>query len=69
MGLTMLQKISSYFRKPEPASAVLLNAVDIDERINGTRSKRARIRDTLRRYERGGLKETQAVEELLKILR
>jgi hypothetical protein len=69
MGLTMLQKISSYFRKPEPGPAVLLNAVDIDERINGTRSKRSRIRDTLRRYERGGLKEAQAVEELLKILR
>jgi hypothetical protein len=63
MGMTMLQKLSSYFRKPPPAPP------DIDERINGTRSKRARIRDTLRRYERGGLKETQAVEELLKIRR
>ncbi len=67
--MTMLQKLSSYFRKPPPAPVVLLHAADIDERINGTRSKRARIRDTLRRYERGGLKEAQAVEELLKILR
>jgi len=65
----MLHRISSYFRKPEPAPVLLLHAADIDERINGTRSKRARIRDTLRKYEKGGLKEAQAVEELLKILR
>jgi hypothetical protein len=65
----MLQKLSSYFWKPEPVPAVLLHSAHIDERINGTRSKRARIRDTLRRYEQGGLKEAQAVEELLKILR
>jgi hypothetical protein len=65
----MLQKFSSYFRKPAPAPVIMLKAADIDERINGTRSKRARIRDTLRRYENGGLKEGQAVEELLQILR
>lgn len=65
----MLHMISSYFRKPVPAPVAILNAADIDERINGTRSKRARIRDTLRKYEKGGLKEAQAVEELLKILR
>lgn len=65
----MLQMISSYFRKPEPVPAVLLNTAEIDERINGSRSKRARIRDTLRQYEKGALKESQAVEELLKILR
>lgn len=65
----MLQKLSSYFRKPEPGPGVLLHAADIDERINGTRSKRAKIRDTLRRYEQGQLKEAQAVEELLRILR
>jgi hypothetical protein len=65
----MLQIISSYFRKPEPAPVALLSTADIDERVNGTRSKRARIRDTLRQYERGSLKEAQAVEELLKILR
>jgi hypothetical protein len=65
----MLQMISSYFRKPISAPVILLNAADLDERINGTRSKRARIRDTLRQYEKGGLKEAQAVEELLKILK
>ena len=65
----MLQTISSYFRKPAPAPVALLNTADIDEWINGTRSKRARIRDTLRKYERGGLQEAQAVEELLKILK
>ncbi len=67
--MTMLHKISNYFRKPVPPPALLLHAADIDERIGGTRSKRARIRDTLRRYEKGSLKEAQAVEELLKILR
>jgi hypothetical protein len=69
MGMMMLQKISTYFRKPAPAPVALIHAVDLDERINGTRSKRARIRETLRRYEQGRLKESQAVEELLKILR
>jgi hypothetical protein len=67
--MTMLQKLSNYFRKHEPAPVALLHVADIDDRINGTRSKRARIRETLRRYERGGLKEAHAVEELLKILR
>lgn len=67
--MTMLQRISRYFRKPAPPPAVVSRAADIDERINGTRSKRARIRDTLRRYEQGALKEGEAVEELLKILR
>jgi hypothetical protein len=65
----MLQKISTYFRKPGLAPVDALHAADIDERINGTQSKRARIRETLRRYEQGRLKESQAVEELLKILR
>lgn len=65
----MLQMISSYFRKPVSAPVTLMSAADLDERINGSRSKRARIRDTLRRYEKGGLKEAQAVEELLKILK
>lgn len=67
--MIMLHKLSRYFRKPEPPLKVLLHAADIDQRVNGTRSKRARIRDTLRRYEQGGLKENQAVEEILKILK
>jgi hypothetical protein len=67
--MTMLQKISTYFRKPASAPVAVVQVADLDERINGTRSKRARIRETLRRYEQGSLKENQAVEELLKILR
>lgn len=65
----MLQKISGYFRKPVPAPVAAMQVSELDERINGTRSKRARIRETLRKYEQGALKENQAVEELLKILK
>jgi len=67
--MTMFQKFSGYFRKLDTAPAILLHPADIDERINGSRSKRARIRDTLRRYEKGGLTESAAVEELLNVLR
>jgi hypothetical protein len=39
-----------------------------DEQVGSSRSKHAQIRDVLRQYERGSLKEAEAVEELLKIL-
>jgi hypothetical protein len=67
--MRLLQMVQTYFRKPEPPPAIQLQVAHTDERVGSSRSKRAQIREVLRQYERGSLKETEAVEELLKILR
>ena len=67
--MRLLQKAQTYFRKPELPPVIQRQATTPDERVGNSRSKRAQIRDVLRQYERGSLKEAEAVEELLKILR
>jgi hypothetical protein len=67
--MRLLQRVQTYFRKPEPPSAIQLQVAHTAERVGSSRSKRAQIRDVLRQYERGSLKEAEAVEELLKVLR
>jgi len=68
-NMRLLQRVQSYFRKPEFSPAIRPQAAAPDEAVGISRSKRAQIRDVLRQYERGSLKEAEAVEELLKILR
>jgi hypothetical protein len=65
----LLQKAQTYFRKLELPSVIQRQATAHDEQVGSSRSKRAQITDVLRQYERGSLKEAEAVEELLKILR
>ncbi|QRM35847.1 hypothetical protein [Microvirga sp. VF16] len=67
--MRLLQKAQTYFRKPELPPEIQRQAVAHDEQAGSSRSKRAQIRKVLRQYERGSLKESEAVEELLKILR
>jgi hypothetical protein len=67
--MRLLQKAQTYFRKPEVIPVIQRQTIPHDEQVGSSRSKRAQIRDVLRQYERGSLKETEAVEELLKILR
>jgi hypothetical protein len=69
LTMRLLQKAQTYFRKPELPPIVQRQAPAHDERVSGSRSKRTQIEDLLRQYERGSLKEAEAVEELLKILR
>jgi hypothetical protein len=69
LTVRLLQKAQTYFRKPELPLVIQRQAAVHDEQVGSSRSKRAQIRDVLRQYERGSLKETEAVEELLKILR
>jgi hypothetical protein len=69
LTMRLLQKAQSYFRRAELPPAIQPQAAAHDEQVASSRSKRAQIRDVLRQYERGSLKETEAVEELLKILR
>ena len=69
LNMRLLQKVQRYFRKTEFPSAAPPQVDAYDEQAGISRSKRAQIRDVLRQYERGGLKEAEAVEELLKILR
>ena len=68
-NMRLLQKVQSYFRKPEQPAAIQRQVTAHDEQTGSSRSKRVQIRDVLRQYERGSLKEAEAVEELLKILR
>jgi hypothetical protein len=65
----ILRKTLSYFHKPKATVPAPMRAAEADERVGGTRSKRAQIRDVLRRYEKSDLKEAQAVEEILSIMR
>jgi hypothetical protein len=65
LNMRLLQKAQTYFRKSE----LQQQAPAHDEQGSSSRSKRAQVRDVLRQYERGSLKEAKAVEELLKILR
>ncbi|MBD2749846.1 hypothetical protein IC232_24510 [Microvirga sp. BT688] len=67
--MRLLERAQAYFRRPELPSVIQQQAPAHDEQVGSSRSKRAQIRDVLRQYERGSLKETEAVEELLKILR
>jgi hypothetical protein len=69
LTMRLLQKAQTYFRKPELPPVIQQQATAHDEQAGSSRSKRAQIRGVLRQYERGGLKEAEAVEELLKILR
>jgi hypothetical protein len=69
LNMRLLQRAQTYFRKPELTPVIQRQANAPDERVGISRSKRAQIRDVLRQYERGRLKEAEAVEELLKILR
>jgi hypothetical protein len=66
--MRLLQKVLTYFRKPALPPVIQRQAAAHDEQVGSSRSKRAQIRDVLRQYERGSLKEAEAVEELLKIL-
>jgi hypothetical protein len=68
-NMRLLQKVQTYFRKPEQPAVIQRQAVAHDGQAGSSRSKRTQIRDVLRQYERGSLKEAEAVEELLKILR
>jgi hypothetical protein len=67
--VSLLQKARGIFRKPDQAPQAPQSVAEIDDRIGGSRSKRARIRDILRRYERGVVTQAEAVEELLKLMR
>jgi hypothetical protein len=67
--MRLLQKAQTYFRKLELPPVIQRQSTVHDERVDSSRSKRAQIRDVPRQYERGSLKEAEAVEELLKILR
>jgi hypothetical protein len=67
--MRLLQKVQTYFHKPEQPATVQQQVTAHDEQAGSSRSKRAQIRGVLRQYERGSLKEVEAVEELLKILR
>lgn len=69
LTMRLLQKAQTYFRKPELPPVIQRQSTAPDERVGSSRSKRAQIRHVLRQYERGSLKEAEAVEELLKILR
>jgi hypothetical protein len=69
LNMRLLQKAQTYFRKPTLPPAIQQQAPAHDEQGGSSRSKRAQIRDVLRQYERGSLKEAETVEELLKILR
>ena len=69
LTMRLLQKAQTYFRRAEVPPVIQRPATAPDEQVGSSRSKRARIRDVLRQYERGSLKEAEAVEELLKILR
>ena len=64
-----LQKAQTYFRKLELPSVIQRLTGAYDEHGGSSRSKRARIRDVLRHYERGSFKEAKSVDELFKILR
>jgi hypothetical protein len=69
LNMRLLQKAQTYFRKPALPPVIQRQTAAHDEQVGSSRSKRAQIRDVLRQYERGSFKETEAVEELLKILR
>ena len=67
--MRLLQKVQTYFHKSEQPAIIQRQVIAHEEQDGSSRSKRAQIRDVLRQYERGSLKEAEAVEELLKILR
>jgi hypothetical protein len=69
LTMRLLQKVQTYLRRLERPAIIQQQAPAPDEQGGSSRSKRAHIRDVLRQYERGSLKEAEAVEELLKILR
>jgi hypothetical protein len=66
LNMRLLQKAQTYFRKPALPPVIQRQAAAHDEQVGSSRSKRAQIRDVLRQYERGSLKEAEAVEELLR---
>jgi hypothetical protein len=46
-----------------------MSVAEADNRIGGSRSRRAQIKAILRRYEQGAVSQAEAVEELLKVMR
>ena len=69
LNVHLLQKALDFLRKPEAPAQPQLRLAELDQRIDGSRSKRAQIKDVLRRYEQGVITQGQAVEEILKITR
>jgi hypothetical protein len=65
----LLQKALSSFRKADVTPSKPPRPAEAAERSDMHRSKRARIKDVLRRYEHGGITEAEAVEELLAMMR
>lgn len=69
LNVELLQKALGYFRKPEPMPPSPLHMADLDQRVGGSRSRRAQIKHVLRRYEQGVITQAEAVEEILKVTR
>jgi hypothetical protein len=67
--LSLLQKVRNLFHKPKLKQEAPVSVAEIDDRVGGTRSKRAGIKDILRRYEQGAISQPTAVEELQKMMR
>jgi hypothetical protein len=57
LNMRLLEKAQTYFRKPALPPVIQRQAAAHDEQVGSSRSKRAQIRDVLRQYERGSLKE------------
>lgn len=69
LNVELLQRALVYFRKPAIRPPPPMRLEELDHRIGGSRSKRARIKDVLRRYEQAAITQGEAVEEILKITR
>ena len=69
LTMRLSQKAQTYFRNPHCYQLSNGKQPPMMSKLAAHVQKRAQIRDVLRQYERGSLEETEAVEELLKILR
>jgi hypothetical protein len=67
--VSLLKKARGFFQKPKQVPQTPVSVADIDARIGGSRSKRAQIKEILRRYEQGVISQAKAVEEILKMMR
>jgi hypothetical protein len=67
LDVELLQRALVYFRKPEVPPPSPVRVAELDHRIGGSRSKRAQIKEVLRRYEQGAITQGETVEEILKI--
>ena len=68
-NVNLLQRARSAFQKPKQAPVVPISVAKIDDGIGGSQSKRAKIKAILRRYEQGAISQSDAAEELLKVMR